>query len=130
MADPIWFVVERVPGGETAAIYHQVLPERLTRKVAPPGLAPIIYQLRLDRLPDAGAGCLALSIPELYRRYLFARDHGKLVHNTADPPRAKAEGGRLLGDRWHPKAPPFNHDPRVDEDFTHTAAAPPIWSSE
>lgn len=115
MADPIWFVVELGPEGQTPAIYHGFLPARLTERVVPPRVSPLVYQLRIDRLPDPETW-LCMDLPHLYRRYLFARDHGNLVHNTADPPKPKAEGGRLLGERWEPQAPPFNHDPRVDPD--------------
>lgn len=114
MTDPIWFAVERTPSGEFAAIYHQVLPSRLTEKIVAPRVSPLVYSCRLDKLPDC-ATWLQMSTAELYRRYALARDGGRLVHNTADPPREKGATGRILGEYWEPKSIPFNHDPRVDK---------------
>jgi hypothetical protein len=101
MTDPVFFVVERCAAGETAAVYRDLLPVRLTRKIPrddrgqPCELPPIIYALRIDRLPDADRW-LAMALDELYAQYLWLRDKGKLpTQNLADPPK-KGEAAQLL----------------------------------
>lgn len=112
MTEPIIFVVERGAGGsETPAVYIDRLPVRLTRKITrlPDGTPaepnPIIYALRLDKLPDAERW-LGLPLDRLYRAYLALRDQGKLPPpNLTDPPRpAASRGNRLLGEQWEPPA--------------------------
>ena len=105
MAEPVFFVVERRAGREEAAIYYDQLPVRLTRKVAKEESPPIVYALRLDRLPDLAAAWLTTPIAQLYRNYCALRDAGKLPpSNLADPPRAKGEQGVKRGDYWTPPA--------------------------
>jgi len=100
MTEPVFFVVERCPGGETAAIYHERLPERLTRKTA----TPLVYALRLDRLAG-GEHWAKLTMVALYAHYCWLRDAGKLPPaNLADPPRAKGEQGVTRGEYWTPPA--------------------------
>jgi hypothetical protein len=55
MAEPIYFVVERnLNGEEYASIYHDKIPQRLTRKVVKEfEKEPIIFQLRLDTLSNS-----------------------------------------------------------------------------
>lgn len=81
MADePIYFVIERGPGGnEYPAIYYDRLPKRLD-KVVEPRVSPLVYCMRLDKLPDCEMW-LKMPLAQLYRRYVVCRDRGILVHN-------------------------------------------------
>ena len=101
MSEAIFFVVERRAGREEPAIYRDRLPERLTRKTKGE-VSPIVYALRLDRLPDLDQW-LAAPLKLLYRTYCALRDAGKLpLSNLADPPREKGEQGVLHGAFWEP----------------------------
>lgn len=105
MSERIFFVIERKPGGEFPGIYHDVLPDRLTGKDA---IARVVYQMRLDKLDDCGKW-LAMSLDELYRRYMLARDHNTLPHNMADPARQKGPGTvRKLGEYWSQPLPTWD----------------------
>lgn len=90
MTDAVFFVVERNAGGEFPGIYYDLMPDRLT--------------LRLDRLDDPEMW-LAQDLADLYRRYVFLRDHNRLVHNLADPPLA-TETVRKIGEYWEPSPMP------------------------
>lgn len=101
MTEPVFFVVERCAAGESAAVYRDLLPVRLTRKIPrddrgrPCEPPPIFYALRLDRLPDADHW-LAMPLDELYAKFRWLRDKGKLpTQNLADPPK-KGEAARPL----------------------------------
>jgi hypothetical protein len=103
MSEAIFFVVERRAGREEPAIYHDRLPERLTRKTKGE-VSPIVYALRLDKLPDLDlTKWLAVPLKLLYRNYCALRDAGKLPpSNLADPPREKGEQGVKRGEYWTP----------------------------
>lgn len=114
MTEPCFFVVERGAGGrETAAIYHDLLPERLTRKIPrgadkkPCEPAPIIYALRIDRLP-ADSPWRTRSLDGNYDAYLLAIKNGGPLppSNIADPPKAKEATGSLRGNEYKP--PPWH----------------------
>lgn len=113
MTEPIYFVVERTAGGgEMACIYRDRLPDRLTRKI-PKGSVErplMIYQLRLDRLdPEPREFWLRQDTGRLLAAYRAMRDQGKLPpENIADPPRAKPQSGRQLGEWWTPPAKPWD----------------------
>ena len=112
MSEPWYFVVERGAGGKpTPAIYHDLLPERLTRKIPrddrkqPCEPTPIIYALRLDRLPDDSPW----RTRSLGENYLAYRETLELPpSNLADPPKAKEETGSLRGNEYKP--PPWHWD--------------------
>ncbi len=67
--NPLIFVVHRTNGREHPALYHE---DRL-----PPKHDPVVYQLRLDKQPNADA-LAKLSLTELWKRYLAGRELGAL----------------------------------------------------
>lgn len=109
MAEAIFFVVERSPNrsGQSAAIYYDQLPTRLTRKIPrdnfkqPTEPNPIIYALRLDRLDETDPW-RTRSLTENYAMYRLAIAEGTALPpgNLADPPKAKGETGTLRGEQW------------------------------
>ncbi len=105
MSEPVFFVVQRAPGGgEFPALFYGHLPATLTRKI-PRGsseLPPLVAAWRLDKFADAERW-LAMSPSELYAVYCRLRDAGKLPPpNLADPPRVTAPSERKahFGDWW------------------------------
>lgn len=130
MTEPVFFVVERTPAGETPAIYYDRMPAHLTsykplkNSLGKPivitdlkgkviELNPIIYALRLDRLPN-GHELVDQSLGELYSGYCRLRDKGSLPpSNLADPPRAKGEQGTLHGESFTVRNPPWDRRPGV-----------------
>lgn len=115
MTEPVYFVVERTPRGESPAIYHDVLPDRLTRKIPrddkglPCEPAKIIYAVRLDTLRGAHRWLpefLKKPLKEIYAEYCRRRDgEGELpASNLAGPPKKAEPRNRLVGDYWEPPA--------------------------
>jgi len=113
MAEPVYFVVERTPRGEMPAIYHDILPERLTRKIPrddrgqPCEPSPIIYAVRLDTMRGAHHWLdefLKKPLAEIYAEYVRRRDGQELPpSNLAGPPRKSADAARRkLGEYWEP----------------------------
>ena len=51
MNEAVYFVVEKVPTGEQAALYHDHLPPRLSGKNA--ARDGLVYAVRMDTLPNA-----------------------------------------------------------------------------
>lgn len=114
MNEPVYFVVERGPSGETPAIYYNILPDRLTRKIPRDdrgqacGRAPIIYALRLDTLPGASRWIDELikrPLAEIYAEYCRRRDGNELPPTNLAGAQRKAAVARLaIGDFWEPPA--------------------------
>ena len=108
--EPVFFVVERTADGEIPSLCYDVLPSRMTRRI-PQGSAeqsPMIYVLRLDRLPDAERW-QAMSLADLYSRYCELRDAGKLPPSNLHVSMAKSDPARrLLGDYWEPPVPTWD----------------------
>jgi hypothetical protein len=73
--DAVFFVVERHPLGEQAALFYKRLPTRYTGKNA--ARDGLVYALRLDTLPDA-ARWLGLPISRLHNTYRRLRDSNTL----------------------------------------------------
>jgi len=67
--NPLIFVVYRHNGVECPALHYE---DHL-----PPKHNPVVYQLRIDRQPNAAA-LGAMTLMELYRRYLAGRSLGAL----------------------------------------------------
>jgi hypothetical protein len=125
--EPIFFVVERTPEGETPVIYYDRLPDRLTSWKPPKDslgkpmtdlqgkpivLNPIIYALRLDRLPN-GAMLAEKGLAELYA--LYRRLQGKDMlppSNIADPPKRTSNNGVVRGEMFQVRNPPWHDQPR------------------
>ena len=104
MAEAVYFIVSRRAGREEAAIIHDLVPGWLKPL--------IVYQLRLDRLPDAERW-LAMPLDRLYAEYVLFRDHGRLPpSNVADPPQKKEPAKILAG---HRERYGLEHDPRPAE---------------
>ena len=78
---PVFFVVEKTPLGESAALYCDAAPQVRTAKPR------IIYITRLDQLPNAKIW-LNMSLNKLYAAYCKARDGKRL------PPPPKLTEGR------------------------------------
>ena len=114
MTEPVYFVVERTPRGEAPAIYHDILPQRLTRKIPrddqgqPCEPSPLIYVVRLDTLTGAHRWLpefLKKPLREIYAEYCRRRDGNELPpSNLAGPPKPADTRMRKLGEFWEPPA--------------------------
>ncbi len=67
--NPLIFVVHRTNGREHPVLYHE---DHL-----PPKHDTVVYQIRIDKQPNAEV-MAALSLTELYKRYLAGRELGVL----------------------------------------------------
>ncbi len=94
--EPIWFIVARGPGGDSPSVIVGNLPARLTRKIPkdadgnPAELSPLIYSLRLDKLPPEQRrrwidenGLPVISVSSMYRTYCRLRDRQELPQITS-----------------------------------------------
>ena len=67
--NPLIFVVYRHNGTETPALHYEAN--------LPPKHDPVVYQIRIDKQPNAAA-LEAMTLTELYQRYLAGRELGAL----------------------------------------------------
>lgn len=75
--EPIYFVVERRHGKEVPSICYERMTSYLTRKVTPFEQSPIVYVLRIDKLPNA-EWWLLQPLDVLYTYYKALRKANKL----------------------------------------------------
>lgn len=93
--EPVYFVVQRRAGREIPTIIVDQVPASLKRN--------IVYQLRLDRLPNADYW-LKMTTPELYRTYCYMRDRNSLPVDKPDEKPKADPARRQLGEYWEPPA--------------------------
>lgn len=107
MPDPVFFIIQRKPGGGDFPALCFEIPPALLRKI-PKGAAErpeLVYALRLDLLTSADRDAWGWTLADMHRTYCEKRDAGTLPASNLNPPRQDNGGARrLLGEHWQPPA--------------------------